>query len=121
MVDRLPSFRPEIHIPDHPIIGADGLAIRDMDVITSSNYITVMGPNGQLTRISTKFANMIRYLDGSDAASSTHEYLDSVLAESDTWKKRFQEWRNRISQSPFIPSSANFLDIISFKELIQEK
>ena len=103
-----------------PLLDNDGNPIMDMDVLTtSSNYLVVTGPNGQLTRISSKFASVIR-LNNNDPAD-TEEYLDKVIKESGTWKKRFQEWRNKISQSSYIPSSVNFLDIVEFKDLIQEK
>jgi len=122
IVNSIPAFRNSpVVIPSSPILDENGVVIRDMDVLTTnSNYLIVMGPNGQTARISSKFANVIRYLNGTDNHDA-EEYIDKVIKESDTWKKRFQEWRNKISQSSFIPSSANFLDIIEFKELIQEK
>jgi hypothetical protein len=108
-----------IIISSPPILDEKGAVIRDMEVLTTNNnYLIVAGPDGQLTRISSKFANVIRYLNSGD---NVEEYLDKVIRESGTWKKRFQEWRNKISQSTFIPSSANFLDIMEFKELIDEK
>ena len=111
-----------IVIHSSPILDREGNVIADMDVLTTSNYIVVMGPNGQTTRISSKFASVIRFLDGNvDDPAGTEEYLDKVIKESDTWKKRFQVWRSKISQSTFIPSASNFLDIVEFKELIQEK
>ncbi len=120
LVERLPAFQESpIVISSAPIVDNNGIVIRDIDVLTTnSNYIMVTGPNGQQTRISAKFASVIRYLNGS--SSDTEEYLDKVIKESDTWKKRFQEWRSKISQSSFIPSSANFLDIMEFKNLLQE-
>jgi hypothetical protein len=103
-----------------PILDKNGDPIIDIDVLTTnSNYLVVAGPNGQLTRISSKFANVIRYFNG--GSEDTEEYLDRVIKESATWKKRFKEWRNKISQSSYIPSSVNFLDIVEFKDLIQEK
>jgi hypothetical protein len=120
VLNRAPSFSElPIVISFAPITDNNGAVIRDMDVLTTSNYIMVTGPNGQLTRISSKFASVIRYLNGDP--NDTEEYMDRVIKESDTWKKRFQEWRSKISQSSFIPSSANFLDIIEFKDLIEEK
>jgi hypothetical protein len=116
-----PSFLHEgpIVISSPLMLDEKGAIIRDMDVLTTNNnYLVVAGPDGQLTRISSKFANVIRYLNSGD---DVEEYLDKVIRESSTWKKRFQEWRNKISQSSFIPSSANFLDIMEFKELIDEK
>ena len=120
VLNQVPSFaETPIIISSAPITDQYGNIIRDLDVMTTSNYIMVTGPNGQLTRISSKFASVIRYLNGDP--SDTEEYIDRVIKESDTWKKRFQEWRSKISQSSFIPSSANFLDIIEFKDLIDEK
>ena len=112
-----------IVIHSSPILDREGNLIADMDVLTTSNYIVIMGPNGQTTRISAKFASVIRYLDNNtrDDHAGSEEYLDRVIKESDTWKKRFQEWRSKISQSSFIPSASNFLDIVEFKELIEEK
>ena len=108
-----------IIISSPPILDEKGAVVRDMDVLTTNNnYLVVAGPDGQLTRISSKFVNIIRYLNSGD---DVEEYLDKVIRESGAWKKRFQEWRNKISQSNFIPSSANFLDIMEFKELIDEK
>ena len=121
IVNSLPAYHENsIVISSSPILDKDGALIRGIDELTiHNNYLIVMGPNGQSTRISPKFANVIHYLNGN--SDDTEEYIDKVIKESDTWKKRFQEWRNKISRSSFIPSSANFLDIIEFKELIQEK
>jgi hypothetical protein len=89
MVQRLPAFHEgPIVISSAPIADANGVVIRDIDVLTTnSNYIMVTGPNGQQARISAKFASVIRYLNGS--TDDTEEYLDKVIKESDTWKKRF--------------------------------
>ncbi|MEP6746372.1 MAG: hypothetical protein ABJB86_01530 [Bacteroidota bacterium] len=104
-----------------PILDKNGNPVMDMDVLTTnSNYFLITGPNGQLTRISSKFANVIRFLDDKNS-SDTEEYVDRVIKESSVWKKRFQEWRNKISQSTYIPSSVNFLDIVELKDLIQGK
>ncbi len=108
-----------IIISSKAILDEKGAVVRDMDILTTNNnYLVVTGPDGQLTRISSKFANVIRFLNSGE---DVEEYLDKVIRESSLWKKRFQEWRGKISQSAFIPSSANFLDILDFKELIDEK
>ncbi len=108
-----------INVDAPQIKNEKGEVIHDIEQLTSnSNYVIVTGPNGQLTRMSAKFANLIRYMN--DADDNTEEYVDKVIKESSIWKKRFQEWRSKISQSSFIPSTTNFLDIMEFKELIQE-
>jgi len=109
-----------INIKSSPLADNKGNVIRDIDVLTSHSYVMVMGPNGQQTRVSSKFANFVRLMeDGNE--NSAKEYIDGVLEKSDYWKKLFQEWRNKVLQSSYIPSSSNFLDIVEFKDLIQEK
>jgi hypothetical protein len=93
-----------------PVFNKPGAVI----LATNSSYLYVAGPGGQQTRISSRFAHVIRYLNA-------EEYIGDATNESIVWKKRFREWRNKISHSGFIPSSANFLDIIELKELIGEK
>lgn len=98
-----------------------GNVIMDMNLLTSgsSNYISVTGPNGEQTRISTKFANYLMYLnkDGGD----NEEYIDYLIRNSNFWKTRFEQWRNKIlQQASFIPSSTNFFDILELKELLKD-
>ncbi|MEP7278175.1 MAG: hypothetical protein ABI813_06010 [Bacteroidota bacterium] len=123
MVDLPNSRKSAAAVNAPPILDKNGNPIMDIDVLTTnSNYLVVAGPNGQLTRISSKFSTVIRYLNGSNNNSTdTEEYIDRVIKESDTWKKRYLEWRNKITRSVYIPSSVNFLDIAEFKDLIQEK
>jgi hypothetical protein len=97
-----------------------GAVIRDIEAITMhGNYLMVTGPNGQPTRISSKFSNILGYLTGGE--EDTEEGIDRIMKESSLWKKRFQQWRKKISQSQFSPSGGNFLDIEAFKELIKEE
>ena len=79
----------------------------------------IAGPDGQMTRISSKFANVIRFLNAN--GNDTEEYLDRVIKEGGLWKQRFKEWRQKILDSHFIPSSSNFLDIMEFRELLDDK
>lgn len=101
----------------------NGNIIMDMSLLTSAssgNYITVTGPNGEQTRISSKFANFLAYLNNS--SSDKEEYLDYLIRNSGAWKKRFDEWRNKIlQQANFSPSGATFFDILELKELIKEQ
>jgi hypothetical protein len=115
-----PSYNENpITIRFSPTLTEKSAVIRNMDILTAnSNYLVVAGPDGQLTKISAKFANVIRYLNSEDGAE---ENQDNAGKESGVWKKRFREWRNKISQSTFIPSSVNFLDLMELKELIEEK
>lgn len=100
---------------------ANGNVIMDMSLITSAsnNYISVTGPNGQQTRISSKFANYLMYLNKDE--SEKEEYIDYLIRNSNFWKTQFEQWRNKIlQQASFIPSSANFFDILELKELLKD-
>ncbi len=119
-ISAVPNYNEQtIVINSAPIKDENGAIIRDMDVLTTNNsYLMIAGPDGQMTRISSKFANVIRFLNG--GTDDTEEYLDKVIKESGIWKQRFKEWRQKIIESRFIPASTNFLDIIEFKDLIEE-
>ena len=104
-----------------PIRDANGKIIMDLSLLTtqSSNYITVTGPNGEQTHISSKFANFLAYLNTS--SGEEEEYLDFLIRQSSVWKKRFEDWRAKIlQQANFSPSCATFFDILELKELIKE-
>ncbi len=112
---------PEAGIKAPLIRDANGKIIMDLSLLTTGNghYISITGPNGEQTRISTKFAQYLMYLGGPE--NKSEEYLDFLIRNSNSWKQRFQEWRTRIMQSPdFIPGSLNFLDILELKDLLKE-
>lgn len=109
-----PSYNSEypIIINSTPIHEESSTVVRDRNQQTmNGDYLIISAPNGDRTRISSKFANVIRYLNDDDAGQS---------GEAEAWKKRFQDWRKKIMQSAFIPSTGNFLDIADLKELVEE-
>jgi hypothetical protein len=73
---------------------------------SNDEYISVTGPNGQQTRISAKFADVLLYLN-------KNENL-----QNEEWQRKFEDWRGKIMQTSFIPSSNNFLDILELKDFI---
>jgi len=100
---------------------ADGKIIMDFSLITtgSGNYFTVTGPNGEQTRISSKFANFLAYLNNS--SNEREEYLDFLFRRNTSWKERFEEWRIKIlQQASFAPSGFTFFDILELKDLIKD-
>jgi hypothetical protein len=72
----------------------------------SDEYISVTGPNGQQTRISAKFADVLLYLNKNENM------------QNEEWQRKFEDWRGKIMQTSFIPSSNNFLDILELKDFI---
>lgn len=110
-IDSQPT--PPVSVSARPFRDASGRLILDRGLLTSpgNNYVVVTSPNGEQTRISSKFLPMLTALNG----SSDNSYGDS-------WKKRFGEWRDKLlQQATFAPSAVNFLDIMELKEMIEEK
>lgn len=104
-----------------PIRDANGNIILDTDLIRAddnNNYIVVTGPNGQQTRISSKFLHVLSSLN---ADIEPYDYFDFMIRENNLWKIRFHEWRNKLlQQASFIPTPTNFLDILELKDMLQE-
>ncbi len=111
------SHTPSVTAP--PIRDAEGHIIMDKRLITSpdNNYIIVTGPNGEQTRISTRF---LQWINALNSDMQPQEYFDMIIRGDSLWKQRFKEWRSKmIQQGSFAPDVANFLDIVELKELIE--
>ncbi len=105
-----------VSIPARLIRDANGNVIMDLNLITTPDapYITVTGPNGSQTRISSKFLGFLRYLNG-DAQDDAANY-DEII-----WKEKFNSWREKLlNENSFIPAANNFFDIFEMKDIIQE-
>ncbi|MBX2925639.1 MAG: hypothetical protein KF746_25805 [Chitinophagaceae bacterium] len=81
-----------------------------------NSYFLMTGPNGQSVRVSSKFRNTIQYLNG----SGNEELLDVILRESQYWKSIFREWKEKVGNSSFVPSTENFMDISELMKLLQQ-
>jgi len=100
---------------------ANGNIIMDNSLIISrdNNYIILTCPNGEQTRLSTKFLPLLLDLN---ATMDPAEFFDTMFRESSIWKNRFSQWRYKLmQQASFAPTATNFLDIMALKELIEEK
>lgn len=99
---------------------ANGDIIMDKSLIVSrdNNYIIITCPNGEQTRLSTKFLSVLTDLN---ETTDPAEYFDAVIRENDVWKNRFSQWRYKLmQQASFAPTATNFLDIMALKDLIEE-
>jgi len=103
---------PEVEAP--LIRDANGQIILDKTLITSpdNQYITITSPNGEQTRISAKFLDIISTLN---ADTDPQDYFNFMMYENYQWKIRFSEWRNKLMNQ-----SADMLDILELKEILQE-
>lgn len=109
-----------IIIQPKPIRNEKGYIIQNLNQmkVGANDYISITGPNGQQTKISSKFMNVLLYLNGDNNIEQFEGYFSKSFMESLIWKSRFQEWRDKILQTSLIPSSYNFMDILEFKDLI---
>jgi len=88
---------------------SDNVSVSSAKYIPPPDYYVVTDPNGEKTKISTKFSNAVASLMGGDNV----DYL---------WKSRFDNWKTKLISSPsFIPAAGNFLDIAELKDLIKEQ
>ncbi len=97
----------------------NGRIIMDPDLVTApgdKNYIIVTAPNGEQTKISSKFLYMLSSLNEPDQK----DYKDLPSWIRAGWKKRFNGWKEKIQQSSFVPSAGNFLDVFELNELIKD-
>lgn len=85
---------------------------------TPNNYVSFIGPNGQEVKVSSKFSNLLGYMDGKEPESE--EYLDKIINESNFWRGKFKTWRNKMINNNVAPSPSNFMDIIELSKLLQE-
>ncbi|WP_207513190.1 hypothetical protein [Longitalea luteola] len=111
----------EINPPDveAPLIrDANGQVILDKKLITSPDncYITVTSPNGEQTRISSKFLHIINTINQD---VEQQDYFDFMMQENSLWKIRFNEWKEKfLNQTSFVPTPTSFTDILELKDLL---
>ncbi len=102
------------------LLNSDGETNTDISLMNSPNtYVTITGPNGEPVRVSSKFSQLIAYLD--DRTPATEEYLDKVIKESTFWKGKFKSWRDKMINNSITPTPSNFMDIIELSTLVKEK
>ena len=117
-----PGNELKIIIAAKPIRNAKGIIIQNPEIVNNSGskYISITGPNGQQTKISSKFLHMLLFINDDSDIDEVDGYFDKNFLESLIWKSRFQAWRNEIINTSFVPSSTNFMDILDFKDLIMK-
>ena len=108
-----------ISIDAPPIRDEQGNIVMNVQLLKSSEddrYIIVTSPNGQQTRISEKFLNILQYLNTHD-----EDYIGPDIYQRHLWKERIHEWKNKLIHSAgFFPSNNNFLGIMDLKDMIQQ-
>jgi hypothetical protein len=98
---------------------ANGQVILDKKLISPDEcYITITSPNGEQTRISSKFLHIISTLNDD---VEPQDYFDFMMQENSLWKIRFHEWKEKfMNQATLIPTATSFTDILDLKDLLME-
>lgn len=86
---------------------------------TPNTYISITGADGQTVKVSSKFSNLISYLN--DKNPDNRENIDIIIDEAPRWKKIFTEWRNKMTNNTVAPSLSNFMDIIELSKILEDK
>lgn len=99
---------------------SNGQTPLDISLMNSPNtYISITGPDGQTVKVSSKFSNLIGYLN--DKNPATEENLDIIIKESAKWRATFAGWREKMTNNSVAPSLANFMDIIELSKVLEDK
>lgn len=109
---------PNVQAP--PIRDDNGNIILDPHLILGDDgqYIVVTSPNGQQTRISSKFLPLLTSLHG---RPEPVDHVPYIFNEDNMWKQRIHEWKDKmLKQASFIPAATNFLDLLELKEILLE-
>ena len=86
---------------------------------TPNTYISITGPDGKTIKVSSKFSNLIGYIN--DKNPELQENLDVIIKESAKWKTTFAKWRDKMTNNAVAPSLSNFMDIIELSNVLEEK
>jgi hypothetical protein len=82
----------------------------------ANSYFFISGYNGELIRVSSKFKKNIQHLNGSGNKTGRNR----IFKKSNSWKNIFNQWKEKVSHSTFVPSADNFMDISTLMELLHQ-
>jgi hypothetical protein len=114
-VDFTKENNPTVEAP--LIRDANNQVILDKKLISPDDcYITVTSPNGEQTRISSKFLHIISTINQD---VEPQDEFDFMTRESSLWKLRFTEWKEKfLHQASFVPTATSFTDILELRDLL---
>lgn len=99
-----------------PIVSENGQVVEDINSINASNrYITIVGPNGESVRISSKFSKQLGLFGG-----QSEEAIDVIIKESAKWRTTITKWRKLMNNAKVSPSFENFMDINAMSKLLEQ-
>jgi tetrahydromethanopterin S-methyltransferase subunit G len=108
-IDVQPLVKNPIDNNNEKLKNTSGEVPIDIDLINAPNgYMTIIGPDGQSVRVSSKFSNLIGLLNDKSPISAE-------------WRTKFAAWREQMNRSTLTPSVTNFMDVMGLINLLKEK
>lgn len=95
------------------IDAAGSIKINDSNAAEAKNYISIKSENGDIVKVSSKFSNLVHYLDNNSTGDA--------LATSTFWKEKIKGWKEKMISNTVIPTPENFMDIIELSEVVKDK
>ncbi len=93
---------PEVCFPDY----IKSILANSPRINTADRYIMLMTPEGNIIRVSKKWADLVCCVSGED--------------EADECKDQLNKWRQKMVTSSVAPSPGNFMDILNMVELLKD-
>lgn len=93
---------PEVCFPDN----IRAILANSPTINTADRYIMLMTPDGNIIRISKKWADLLCCVSGED--------------EDEGCKDQLKKWRQKIASSSVAPSPSNFMDILGLVESLRD-
>lgn len=82
-------------------------SVKTVPVSKGSNYLTIVGPEGQPVKVSAKMATLI-------------DSSDNKVPPKPIWNKKINEWKEIMKGNTLAPTPGNFLDIVELTKALKD-
>jgi hypothetical protein len=94
---------------------ANGNPIRNIEVTKTLN------PNNGIAGPDSKGDKTIGNILSKISLASDGEEIDSIINNSQYWKKQIKQWRDKLIKSGYTPNLINSLDFVELKKLLEQE
>lgn len=102
---------------EEKLVAKNGDVPENIDLINTPNtYLTIVGPNGESVRVSSKFSKQLGFFTEKDPDKM--ENIDFIIKESALWRNKIADWRKKMTTIDVSPSMHNFMDIIELSKKV---
>ncbi len=88
-------------------------------IATPSTYMTIIGPDGQSIKISSKFSKQLGFF--TERNPDAIENIDVIIKDSKIWRTKIATWKQKLNSSSMSPSISNFMDVLEMSTILNEK